>query len=443
MVNVNKNIVPGKPAESSAKTEPKAPARRPRNQELNSSRTVSSLFRNLRNQRLNCSAGSFNAEFQPYYDTVTEEEYADKIGCDIETLRQIAAKIKEERGDEIVAYVVAKPEYQDAFLESGMDCGEVTSDGRILDCLDADEITSERIQDALDSMSKLDSSTDQSVNCEAKSAKVSGTVTIYNDFADLDNDTAERLLRSRIEKAVPSAKVDFEKVNDTDVKVKIDCPDADAEKARLAVESSDVTKSVDWESATEELDSASSKGSSETLNCSDLTEDDFDYDEDGSGISTKDYMGYTIYKSIPDETSGSSGYMVYDGDYPQSFDTLEECKEFIREVLNSSKKLNCSENDVVTITTESGNEVPLSEVKVIQNPSTNELMLYVPENDDDEIPDGFTVVYDVVQQGGETTPDPDGIDDGEDEAKLDSSRQNRAARRRARKLNSSKKKNRR
>ena len=84
--------------------------------------------------------------------------------------------------------------------------------------------------------------------------------------------------------------------------------------------------------------------------------------------------------------------------------------------------VNCdSEGEDITVTTESGNEVPLSQIKVIQNPETNELMLYVPENGDDEIPEGFTVSYDVVSGAPDFGPEDGGdFDEGADED-LDSS----------------------
>ena len=66
-------------------------------------------------------------------------------------------------------------------------------------------------------------------------------------------------------------------------------------------------------------------------------------------------------------------------------------------------------NDV-TITTESGNEVPMQDVKIIQNPETNELMLYVPENEDDEIPDGFAVIGMVVPDAVDSVPAIEGGD---------------------------------
>lgn len=84
------------------------------------------------------------------------------------------------------------------------------------------------------------------------------------------------------------------------------------------------------------------------------------------------------------------------------------------------------------ITTESGNEVALSDIKIVQNPDTNELALFVKESEDDEIPEGFVVIADAAQAAlpaGNTCPecgqDPcvcEGEDAGEE---LDSSKKKR------------------
>jgi len=51
----------------------------------------------------------------------------------------------------------------------------------------------------------------------------------------------------------------------------------------------------------------------------------------------------------------------------------------------------------VKIITESGNEVSLSDIKIIQNPSTNEISLFIKEDEDEEIPEGFTVIATATQ----------------------------------------------
>ena len=351
MVNVNKNIVPGKPAESSAKTQPQAPARRPRNQELNSSKKLPDSIKSRRKQKLNCSREQVINQLVNEEQIYTQEEaeelvssFEEQTGATVERLATV--KEVEEKDGEFWA----------------------TKDGRT------------------------------TLWCRGNGMWYDSGISAEGDALD------------------SSA-----------------CSDNTAD---------------------------------ESLNSSEITEDDFEYDEAGSGISTKDYMGYTIYKSIPDEDSGSVGYMVYDGDYPQSFDTLEECKEFIRDTLNSSKKinsasskysskaLNCSseepEGDAdggesvaegvdapdIKITTESGNEVSMQDIKIVQNPDTNELAIFIPEDEEETIPEGFTVIGMVIPdavgskpaiEGGDVCPecgqDPCVCEEGsEDGGELDSSK---------------------
>lgn len=54
-------------------------------------------------------------------------------------------------------------------------------------------------------------------------------------------------------------------------------------------------------------------------------------------------------------------------------------------------KLNCSEEET-KIVTESGNEVSLSDIQIIQDPNTNEIALFIQEDPDEAIPEGFTVI---------------------------------------------------
>lgn len=357
MVNVNKNIVPDKQADVQSTTK----QRRPRNTDLNSSKSATSAIADvsLANiRKLNCSRESVLQELHRW---LSEDEAKDYLEA-----------FENETGAQVVR--IASPE-------------EAAMDGDFWAVKDGKEQLWYRTDGKWYTKDDLDGScgetdADSSLNCEAGSAKVSGTVTIYNDFADLDNDTTERLLRSRIEKAVPGAKVDFEKVNDTDVKVNIDCPDADAEKARLAVESSDVTKSVDWESATEELDSSK----------------DADKSTEGTNLNS----------SAEPEGDTDGGEPVAEG-------------------------VDASD---IKITTESGNEVSMQDIKIVQNPDTNELAIFIPEDEDETIPEGFSVIGMVVPdtldsapaiEGGDVCPecgqDPCVCEEGsEDEGELDSSK---------------------
>lgn len=348
MVNVNKNIVPGKKAESSAKTEPQAPTRRPRNQALNSSKKLPESVKDRRKQKLNCSREEVINQLVNEEQIYTQEEaeqlidaFEEKTGATVERLATT---------DEVDNYDGEFWATKDGVTQ--LWCRE--DDGWYVkeDDYDSDGSLGVELADKgnLDSACGDKADVDSSLNCESGSAKISGTVTIYNDFADLDNDTTERLLRSRIEKAVPGAKVDFEKVNDTDVKVKIDCPDADAEKARLAVESSDVTKSVDWESATKELDSAKD--------------------------ADKTAEGTTLNSSTEPEGDADGGESVAEG-------------------------VDASD---IKITTESGNEVSMQDIKIVQNPDTNELAIFIPEDEDETIPEGFAVIGMVVPDAIDSVP---------------------------------------
>lgn len=102
------------------------------------------------------------------------------------------------------------------------------------------------------------------------------------------------------------------------------------------------------------------------------------------------------------------------------------------DVDSSKKSMNCSEGDVTTVYTESGNEIAITDIKVVQNPQTNELALFIPENGDDEIPEGFTVIGTVISDTPETPAIEENAETGDDS--LNSSKKppmNRAQRRAA------------
>lgn len=287
MVNVNKNIVPGKQAEPSAKTKPQAPARRPRNTALNSSKKQSGQDRlaELRKQKLNCSAGNIPTGYEQYYQVVSEQEFADTVGTDVDNLRNIVADIENEYNEKIVGYLIAKDEYTDKLVDENLDIGFITESGKILNGADNDYITDIEIKQALGDA--LDSSA---------------------------------------------------------------CSDNTAD---------------------------------ESLNSSEITEDDFEYDEDGESVA---------------------------------------------EGVDASD---------IKITTESGNEVSMQDIKIVQNPDTNELAIFIPEDEEETIPEGFTVIGMVVPDAVGSTPAIEGGDvcpecgqdpcvcegeGGEGEGELDSSK---------------------
>ena len=260
MVNVNKNIVPGKQAEPSAKTKPQAPARRPRNTTLNSSKKQSGQDRlaELRKQKLNCSAGNIPTGYEQYYQVVSEQEFADTVGTDVDNLRNIVADIENEYNEKIVGYLIAKDEYTDKLVDENLDIGFITESGKILNGADNDYITDIEIKQALGDA--LDSSA---------------------------------------------------------------CSDNTAD---------------------------------ESLNSSEITEDDFEYDEDGESVA---------------------------------------------EGVDASD---------IKITTESGNEVSMQDIKIVQNPDTNELAIFIPEDEEETIPEGFTVIGMVVPDAVGSTPAIEGGD---------------------------------
>lgn len=287
MVNVNKNIVLGKQAEPSAKTKPQATARRPRNTALNSSKKQSGQDRlaELRKQKLNCSAGNIPTGYEQYYQVVSEQEFADTVGTDVDNLRNIVADIENEYNEKIVGYLIAKDEYTDKLVDENLDIGFITESGKILNGADNDYITDIEIKQALGDA--LDSSA---------------------------------------------------------------CSDNTAD---------------------------------ESLNSSEITEDDFEYDEDGESVA---------------------------------------------EGVDASD---------IKITTESGNEVSMQDIKIVQNPDTNELAIFIPEDEEETIPEGFTVIGMVVPDAVGSTPAIEGGDvcpecgqdpcvcegeGGEGEGELDSSK---------------------
>ena len=276
MVNVNKNIVPGKQAESSAKTKPQAPARRPRSQELNSSKKQSGQDRlaALRKQKLNCSAGNIPAGYEQYYQVISEQEFADTVGSEVDNLRSIVADIEDEYGEKIVGYITAKPEYADIFVDANIDSGFITASGKILNGVDDGYITDSEVEYALGST--LDSSCGENLDSSAE-----GTTEGEGD---------------------------------------------------------------------------------QSLNSS-----------EGEGDE-----GFA---------EGAAG----DADGGESVGEGADLAD-------------------IKITTESGNEVSMQDIKIVQNPDTNELALFIPEDEEETIPEGFSVIGMVVPDTLDSAPAIEGSD---------------------------------
>lgn len=350
MVPVKKPIIAGK---SPKAAEPQK--RRPRNQELNSSKKVSRLAAAVQNRCLSLNSSRSYDGYE--YEDITVAQLAEESQVPVADLEGVLKSLESEYGCNVTGILVsadreAEKEYDGKDIVVQTDCGDFYW--------------------GEDKFIPVNSSTDLDMNCsdDNKSSEV-GTVTIYNDFADLNIDEVEALIKDRVKKMSPNCSVSVEKLNDTELKISLNGTDEDVTQGRLAVESSDVTKSVDWE---HNLDSGCH---GEKMNSSE--------NSDEANPSEKD-----------------------------------------------EASVNCSEEDLGTIYTESGNEVAITDIKVVQNPETNALALFVPENGDDEIPEGFAVIGDVIATASGAPAIEENAETGDDS--LNSSKKppmNRAQRRSA------------
>lgn len=372
MVPVTKKVIAGKTQEAEVPVK-----RRPRNQELNSSRSCDRIAAAV---QARCQSLNSSKLYDGYpYEEISLDALAEQSRVSVPELKDIIDSLEKAKGCKVSKILVsdardAEGEWDGKSIIVQTDCGDFywgTEDFIPIESASGDSDLSEL--DSSEAPKESESLDDtESVNCsDASASSESGTVTLYNDFADLNPDEVEQLIKDRVKEMAPNCEVSIEKMNDTEMKVSLNGTDEEITRGRLAVESSDVTKSVDWENS---LD------------------------------------------------SGCHG----------------------KEKLNNAE----SEGSVVTITTESGNEVAITDIKLVQNPDTNELALYVPENEDDEIPEGFAVVGTVISDTASTPAieeDAETGDSDESDESLNSSRQetapaNREQRRHPnhRKLNSAK-----
>lgn len=90
---------------------------------------------------------------------------------------------------------------------------------------------------------------------------------------------------------------------------------------------------------------------------------------------------------------------------------------------HGEKKMNASDDDVEVdetlmqddaefvddvesiVTDEQGNEIVVDEMLVVQNPDTNEISLFVPTEEDDQVPEDVEVIGEVTAADDETTLD--------------------------------------
>lgn len=469
MVNVNKNIKPG------VKVEPAAPKRRLRNQALNSSKkTLPDSIRSRRRQKLNCSRESVinqlvneeqiytqeeaeelidsfeeqtgatvvrlatmdeveneDGEFwatkdgkttlwcrgngfwydsgstdmnsskktrmncssidshilDPIYDTLynsaTAEEYAKYFEVPVEDVNELAQVVRDNGYGDVVGYLTAKPEYSDALSFNAIDGAMVLEDGTV-GILVRDrfhEIVTD-IELLIDN-GRLPKNLDSSRNPAQRTRMNCSATTRFEKYFDKVTD----------QQLADFYGIDVEEIID----VNKDIENANYGKVVAHYipksEYAEVLVDGDWES--------------------------LDILDDGT-------VGFSLGEG------GGKATRFYGVD----IDTIEE--RLAEAGLNSSRtskktRMNCSAD--TKITTESGNEISMGEIKVVQNPSTNELALFIPENDEDAIPEGFTVIGDVVAAGGEAENSEEA--DSEESEELDSSKKlNSSKRRSSKNLNS-------
>lgn len=379
MVNVNKNIKPG------VKAKHAAPKRRPRNQALNSSKKLSGQGKlaELRKQKLNCSTGRLPAEYVPYYKVVSEQEFADTVGTDVDTLREIVAEIEVEYGENVVGYIIAKDEYGDAFVEANIESGFITESGRVLNGSNEGYIDSSEMKNAAQVNAGLNSSRTAKktrMNCSSIDSHILDPIydTLYNSA------TAEEYANY------------------------FEVPVEDVNELAQVVRDNGYGDVVGYLTAKPEY--------SDALRFNAI---------DGAMVLEDGTVGIVVRDRFHDIVTDIE-MLIDNGRLPKNLDSSRKSAQKTR--------MNCSAD--TKITTESGNEISMSEIKVVQNPSTNELALFIPENDEDTIPEGFTVIGDVVSAGGEEAENSE-EDEYEESEELDSSKKlNSSKRRSSKNLNS-------
>lgn len=388
MVPVNKKIIAAKAPEAA---EPQK--RRPRNTELNSSKrkTGQQALAELRNQKLNCSASRIPDELKPYYQEITPDEFAKTVGADPDTLPGIISDIENEYGEKIVGYITCKPEYEEAFVDANIDSGFITESGKVLNGVDEGYINS-----------------------------------IEVDYAAAHVDDPDLNSSEEPDSVNPSEK-DAESLNSGDM----NCSEGSGERWKTPEE---------YQEALDESRKA--------------IEDGDNFHKFSVAVDKDGFGSIWAYVYTPSDKPGVCVSVEPDGDGTMIFSrktavdiNLDDLESVTADLINqakeelggasgvdSSKKqdMNCSEGESDTIYTESGNQVAITDIKVVQNPETNALALFVPENGDDEIPEGFTVIGDVIATASGAPAIEENAETGDDS--LNSSKKppmNRAQRRAA------------
>lgn len=508
MVNVNKNIKPG------VKVEPAAPKRRPRNQELNSSKkTLPDSIRSRRRQKLNCSRESVINQLVNEEQIYTQEEAEELIDS-----------FEEQTGATVVRLATMdEVENEDGEFWATKD-GKTTlwcrGNGFWYDSGSTDMNSSKKTRmnsnnegsfDSSVNKDGLNSSIDWSSGYDHESIRPAVTALVERYLANtgasdallkigleedagfssefnlgvyvyLKQDTDETIQEGLLDELTQKLRrvimreynwdATKEWIADNDYKMSVqiavgDCYDNDTEFGyEIGYHSGiEVECPVDFDSSRKKLNSnVDSRFEKYFDKVTDQQLADFygidveeiiDVNKDIENANYGKVVAHYIPKSEYAEVlvdgdwesldildDGTVGFSLGEGGgkatrfYGVDIDTIEE--KLAEAGLNSSRtskktRMNCSAD--TKITTESGNEISMGEIKVVQNPSTNELALFIPENDEDSIPEGFTVIGDVVAAGGEEENSEEA--ESEESEELDSSKKlNSSKRRSSKNLNS-------
>lgn len=335
------------------------------------------------NKRTGMNCSSIDSHIlDPIYDTLynsaTAEEYAKYFEVPVEDVNELAQVVRDNGYGDVVGYLTAKPEYSDALRFNAIDGAMVLEDGTV-------------------------------------------GIVVRDRFHDIVTDIEMLIDNGRLPKNLDSSRKSAQKT-------RMNCSRWDWDAWDEYGTPADVTPSIQTavdgygEGLVVDKVLTPTGGIGRYLNKQGITQLIFIYDGEDRD-SYEEIVGWDGTKIIDDFTPYNLAD-IRDRALESGFD------------LDSSKKrrMNCSAD--TKITTESGNEISMSEIKVVQNPSTNELALFIPENDEDIIPEGFTVIGDVVSAGGEEAEDSE-EDESEKSEELDSSKKlNSSKRRSSKNLNS-------
>ena len=379
MVPVKKPIIAAKAPEAAAAPQ----KRRPRNTELNSSKKpltgrISTAGRNPFARKLNCSKLAGSTFDGMTYDEARKILMADELGY--EQLWDYFGEYMPKIGAEIGKNVdMQYGETADVFFNTMVECA-------------TEEEFIKKVQDQLQKYRDLciegdvNSSKDQSVNCaegeeddpDWKGWK--GDKTYRGQIEEDDDERKEgngwyredRTYYAKLDKNAIFEALFYAMKHDPQYEGYFD-------ESEIFIDDPQISETV--------------------------TVQPYDMSEALKANSPADFDDVEMCVSTYNTPGGSGAY-----NYVRGRNVIEQITEQLKDPycdsvdkngegsVDSSKNqsVNCAAGESGTVYTDSGNEVAITDIKVVQNPETNALALFVPENGDDEIPEGFTVIGDVI-----------------------------------------------